>query len=60
MLFHPGFSWGAALSSSPEITSPGWVLLAVAFLQVWSYPLHDPGDDGSWLFSRQKRHPQII
>lgn len=42
MLFHPGFSWGAALSSSPEITSPGWVLLAVAFLQVWSYPLHDP------------------
>ncbi len=42
MLFHPGFSWGAALSSSPDITSPGWVLLAVAFLQVWSYPLHDP------------------
>lgn len=42
MLFHPGFSWNAALSSSPDITSPGWVLLAVAFLQVWSYPLHDP------------------
>jgi Na+/proline symporter len=21
---------------------PGWVLLAVALLQVWSYPLHDP------------------
>ncbi|MGH1486767.1 MAG: hypothetical protein ACRBCI_11145 [Cellvibrionaceae bacterium] len=42
MLFHPGFSWQAALSSSPDITSPGWVLLAVAFLQVWSYPLHDP------------------
>jgi Na+/proline symporter len=42
MLFHPGFSWGAALSSSPDITSPGWVLLAVAALQVWSYPLHDP------------------
>ncbi len=42
MLFHPGFSWSAALSSSPDITSPGWVLLAVAFLQVWSYPLHDP------------------
>jgi len=42
MLFHPGFSWGAVLSSSPDITSPGWVLLAVAFLQVWSYPLHDP------------------
>ena len=42
MLFHPGFSWGAALSSSPDISSPGWVLLAVALLQVWSYPLHDP------------------
>ncbi|MEO0443027.1 MAG: sodium:proline symporter [Pseudomonadota bacterium] len=42
MLFHPGFSWTAVLSSSPDVTSPGWVLLAVAFLQVWSYPLHDP------------------
>lgn len=21
---------------------PGWILLIVAFLQVWSYPLHDP------------------
>jgi Na+/proline symporter len=42
MLFHPGFSWQAALSSSPDVTSPGWVLLAVAALQVWSYPLHDP------------------
>ena len=42
MLFHPGFSWSAALTSSPDISSPGWVLLAVALLQVWSYPLHDP------------------
>lgn len=42
MLFHPDFSFTAVVSSSPEITSPGWVLLAVAFLQVWSYPLHDP------------------
>lgn len=42
MIFHPEFSWSEALSSSPDITSPGWVLLAVAFLQVWSYPLHDP------------------
>lgn len=42
MLFHPEFSLQAALTSSPDITSPGWVLLAVAFLQVWSYPLHDP------------------
>lgn len=30
------------MMSSPEITDPGWVLLAVALLQVWSYPLHDP------------------
>ena len=29
-------------ASSPDIASPGWVLLAVALLQVWSYPLHDP------------------
>ncbi len=36
------WSWGAALSSSPDVTKPGWVLLAVAGLQVWSYPLHDP------------------
>lgn len=42
MVFHPEFSLTAALTSSPDITSPGWVLLAVAFLQVWSYPLHDP------------------
>jgi len=42
MLFHPEFSFKAAITSSPDITSPGWVLLAVAFLQVWSYPLHDP------------------
>ena len=36
------WSWSAALSSSPDISKPGWVLLAVAGLQVWSYPLHDP------------------
>ncbi len=34
MLFHPGFSWGAALSSSPEITSPGCLPLAVSALHV--------------------------
>lgn len=28
--------------SSPDLGGPGWVLLAVALLQVWSYPLHDP------------------
>lgn len=37
-----GWSWGAALASSPDMEGPGWVLLAVAGLQVWSYPLHDP------------------
>ena len=42
MLFSPDFSFAAVLSSSPDISSPGWVLLAVALLQVWSYPLHDP------------------
>jgi len=42
MLFHNDFSWSQVVFSSPDIQSPGWVLLAVAFLQVWSYPLHDP------------------
>lgn len=42
MLFHADFSLSQVVFSSPDIQSPGWVLLAVAFLQVWSYPLHDP------------------
>ncbi|MFT5420524.1 MAG: Na+/proline symporter [Candidatus Endobugula sp.] len=42
MLFHNDFSFTQVILSSPDIQSPGWVLLAVAFLQVWSYPLHDP------------------
>jgi Na+/proline symporter len=37
-----GFALAPVLDSSPDLTSPGWVLLAVALLQVWSYPLHDP------------------
>lgn len=37
-----GFDLPALVTSSPDPTSPGWVLLAVAFLQIWSYPLHDP------------------
>jgi len=37
-----GFEPGAILASSPEADGPGWVLLAVAALQVWSYPMHDP------------------
>jgi Na+/proline symporter len=42
MLFHSDFSLSQVIFSSPNIQSPGWALLAVAFLQVWSYPLHDP------------------
>ena len=42
MLVHPDFSAGALAVSTPELTNPGWVLLLVALLQVWSYPLHDP------------------
>lgn len=42
MLFNPVFDLNAVIHSSPELGSPGWVLLAVAALQVWSYPLHDP------------------
>ena len=41
-LAHPAFDLGAVADSSPDLTGPGWVLLAVAALQVWSYPLHDP------------------
>ncbi len=37
------WSWQAAIVSSPfEGEAPGWILLAVAGLQFWSYPLHDP------------------
>ena len=37
-----GIDLGAVVGSSPDAAGPGWVLLAVAALQVWSYPLHDP------------------
>ncbi|WP_417796483.1 sodium:solute symporter family transporter [Terasakiella pusilla] len=36
------FDVGAILASSPDFSAPGWILLAVALLQVWSYPMHDP------------------
>jgi len=42
MLVSEGFSVGAIVASTPEVSSPGWVLLAVAALQVISYPMHDP------------------
>ncbi|KUO68828.1 MAG: sodium:proline symporter [Alphaproteobacteria bacterium BRH_c36] len=36
------FDVPAMTSTSPDAANPGWVLLIVALLQVWSYPLHDP------------------
>ncbi|MCB1830678.1 MAG: sodium:proline symporter [Gammaproteobacteria bacterium] len=36
------FSIQAVMASSPDASGPGWVLLAVALLQIWSYPMHDP------------------
>ena len=38
----PAFDLPAIVVSSPDSSGPGWVLLVVALLQVWSYPLHDP------------------
>ena len=39
----PGFNLGAVLTA-PGVSGPynGWILLAVAALQVFSYPAHDP------------------
>lgn len=37
-----GFSLAAVMGSSPDAAGPGWVLLVVAMLQIWSYPMHDP------------------
>ncbi|MGH1542683.1 MAG: sodium:solute symporter family transporter [Arenicella sp.] len=42
MLGHTDFDAAAIFNSTADIKSPGWVLLLVAALQVWSYPLHDP------------------
>jgi len=42
MLAHPLFEARALAASSPDPLGPGWVLLLVALLQIWSYPLHDP------------------
>ncbi|MDX2287743.1 MAG: hypothetical protein NW217_02835 [Hyphomicrobiaceae bacterium] len=36
------FDVARIVASSPDALSPGWVLLAVALLQVVSYPMHDP------------------
>lgn len=42
VLSQDSFAFAAVLASSPDPLSPGWVLLAVVLLQVWSYPMHDP------------------
>ena len=36
------FDIKAVLESSTDRGGPGWILAAVALLQVWSYPMHDP------------------
>jgi Na+/proline symporter len=43
LVFSPAFDLGAVLTA-PGVAGPynGWVLLAVAALQVFSYPAHDP------------------
>ncbi|SFB78647.1 Na+/proline symporter [Marinospirillum celere] len=42
LVSHSQFDLPALVTSSPELVSPGWILLLVALLQVISYPLHDP------------------
>ncbi|MDV7340622.1 hypothetical protein RYZ26_13530 [Terasakiella sp. A23] len=42
MFLTPQFEIPAILGSSPSLDGPGWILLGVAALQVWSYPMHDP------------------
>ncbi len=43
LVLAPGFSLGAVLTASGTAGAwNGWVLLAVAALQVFSYPAHDP------------------
>jgi Na+/proline symporter len=36
------FSWDVLGFKSFDMSEPGPILLAVALLQVWSYPMHDP------------------
>ena len=42
MLTNQYFDQAAIFDFTFDITQPGPILLFVAFLQVWSYPLHDP------------------
>ncbi len=42
MFMHPLFSVTEIITSSNAADNKGWILLIVAFIQVWSYPAHDP------------------
>ncbi len=42
MFMHPLFSFTDIIASSSTADNKGWILLIVAFIQVWSYPAHDP------------------
>lgn len=43
LIFSPGFDLAATVTASGTAGAyNGWVLLLVAFLQVFSYPVHDP------------------
>lgn len=42
MFTHPSFSLVEIVNSSNQTDNKGWILLIVAFIQIWSYPAHDP------------------
>jgi Na+/proline symporter len=42
MIFGEQFSWDVVGFKAFDIQQPGPILLLVALLQVWSYPMHDP------------------
>jgi Na+/proline symporter len=45
MILWSNFSFAAIFAAEgvhPQASRPGWILVAVAFLQVFSYPAHDP------------------
>ena len=41
-----------------NISNPGYALIAVAFLQIWSYPLHDPVMTDRGFFCSYKKTKQ--
>lgn len=42
MFTHPLFSFNDIIRSSNTADNKGWILMIVAFIQIWSYPAHDP------------------